>query len=440
MVVRLALAFGLLSALLTGLSSVILYRSLARAAWRDDAEDVQHASSVVARRMDLEGGSDGDALDVEAGVLIQVRQSSGRTLIASRGLPDLDPSAFPGPGERPASRRAQDGSEWITASAAWRGGTVLAAKNLGGHARLLDSYQDTLLATSLLVALLAAGAGWWIARKGLAPLDRLAEAASGIRPGTLDRRIDPRTGPAELARLVESLNGALDRLEEAFSRLSALNSDMAHELRTPIHALRLELESLSASASPESGERLGAAVESLDHMGALVEQMLFLARAEDPATALSLDSLDLSLTLSEAVRPFEPLAEERGLELLVLAPGGLTLRADPILLRRALHNLLANALRHTREGTISLTAGEHDGAIWIEVRDTGEGISPGLLPRLGQRFLRGDESRDRASGGTGLGLAIVQSILRLHGGRLEVASEPGQGTRARLVFPRTGRA
>ncbi|HEU4950481.1 MAG TPA: ATP-binding protein, partial [Holophagaceae bacterium] len=192
----------------------------------------------------------------------------------------------------------------------------------------------------------------------------------------------------------------------------------------------------SASASPESGERLGAAVESLDHMGALVEQMLFLARAEDPATALSLDSLDLSLTLSEAVRPFEPLAEERGLELLVLAPGGLTLRADPILLRRALHNLLANALRHTHEGTISLTAGEQDGAIWIEVRDTGEGIPPGLLPRLGQRFLRGDESRDRASGGTGLGLAIVQSILRLHGGRLEVASEPGKGTRARLVFPR----
>ncbi|HET8901692.1 MAG TPA: heavy metal sensor histidine kinase [Holophagaceae bacterium] len=438
LVARLALAYGLVALLLMGASSIFLYRALAHAAWRDDTEDVHHASRTVAQRLDAEGEADPDALDVEAGVLVRVRDAAGRTVVESEGMALLPAALFPGPSEELAELKASDGSRWIAAVRAWKGGTVEAAKDLGHHARLLDGYQDTLIANALLVALLAALAGWLIARRGLAPLEKLAEATAGIRPGTLDTRLDPEAAPLELERLVIALNGALARLEEAFSRLAALSADMAHELRTPLHALRLELESLAASeASPVLRDRMGAATESVDHMGALIEQMLFLARAEDPATVLDLQELDLGQALHDAARPFEILADEQGIALRVEAEPGARIRADATLLRRAIHNLIANAVRHTAEGGVTLQGNAKDGFTEIEVRDTGEGIAPDLLPRLGQRFARADASRSRATGGTGLGLAIVESILRLHGGSLVIESEPGKGTIARLRLPRT---
>lgn len=438
LVARLALAYGLVALLLVGASSVFLYRALAHAAWRDDAEDVDHASRAVAQRLDTEGEADPDALDVEEGVLVRVRDASGRTVVESGGMTALPASLFPAPSGRLAKLEASDGSRWVAAVVPWKGGTVEAAKDLGYHARLLDSYQDTLIADALLVALLAALAGWLIARRGLAPLARLAEATAGIHPGTLDTRLDPEAAPAELERLVIALNGALARLEEAFSRLAALSADMAHELRTPLHALRLELESLAASeASPILRDRMGAATESVDHMGALIEQMLFLARAEDPATVLDLQDLDLGQALHDAARPFEILADEQGIALRVEAGPGARIHADATLLRRAIHNLIANAVRHTTEGGVTLQGSAKDGSTEIEVRDTGEGIAPDQLPRLGRRFARADASRSRATGGTGLGLAIVESILRLHGGSLVLESQVGTGTVARMRFPRT---
>lgn len=438
LVTRLALAYGLVALLLMGASSAFLYRALAHAAWRDDAEDVLHASHTVAQRLDAEGEADTDALDVEAGVLVRVRDASGCTVIESAGMALLPAASFPAPSNELARLKATDGSRWVAVVTTWKGGTVAAAKDLGRHGRLLDSYQDTLVANALLVAALAALAGWLLARRGLAPLGRLAEATAGIHPGTLDTRLDPEAAPRELERLVVALNGALARLEEAFSRLAALSADMAHELRTPLHALRLELESLMATeASPVLRDRLGAATESVDHMGALIEQMLFLARAEDPTTVLDLHELDLGQALRDAARPFEILAEEKGLTLRVEVAEGARVHADATLLRRATHNLLANALRHTTKGGVTLLGSEKDGFTEIEVRDTGEGIAPDLLPRLGQRFARGDVSRARATGGTGLGLAIVESILRLHGGSLVLESEVGRGTTARLRLPGT---
>ncbi|HXC18061.1 MAG TPA: heavy metal sensor histidine kinase [Holophagaceae bacterium] len=438
LVTRLALAYGLVALLLMGASSYFLYGALAHAAWRDDAEDVHHASRAVAQRLDAEGETDSGALDVEEGVLVRVRDAAGRTVVESGGMAVLPPALFPGPSDRLAKLKASDGSRWIAAVTTWKGGTVEAAKDLGHHARLLDSYQDTLLANAILVALLTALAGWLIARRGLAPLGRLAEATAGIHPGTLDTRLDPEAAPLELERLVIALNGALARLDEAFSRLAALSADMAHELRTPLHALRLELESLTASeASPALRDRMGAATESVDHMGALIEQMLFLARAEDPATVLDLQELDLGQALHDAARPFEILADEQGIALRVEADPGARIHADATLLRRAIHNLIANAVRHTSDGGVTLRGSASDGFTEVEVQDTGEGIAPDQLPRLGQRFARADASRSRATGGTGLGLAIVESILRLHGGSLSIESEPGKGTVARMRFPRT---
>ena len=435
---RLAAAYALVALVLMGGSSVLLYRALARAGWRDDAEDVQHAARMVARRMAERGRVEPQDLEGDAGVRVRVLDAAGRTLQEGPDMSRMVPAGLVP--AAPSGLRRIEGpgdTDLLVEAVPCPGGVVQAAKDLGHRERLLARYREFLALNAALVATLAALAGWFIARRGLAPLDRLARAVAGIRPETLTARLSAAEAPLELQDLTASLNALLARLEEAFARLAALSADMAHELRTPLHALRLELESLMASEpSPGLRDRLGSATESVDHMGAIVEQMLFLARAEDPTTVLDLKDLDLQQALHDAVRPFEILADEQGIQLRVEAEPGSRLCADPTLFRRAIHNLIANAVRHTAEGEVALMGGAQDGFTVIEVRDTGEGIPRSQLSRLGQRFARVDTSRSRATGGTGLGLAIVESILRLHGGDLAIESSPGQGTVLRLRFPR----
>jgi len=437
---RLAVAYGLVALVLMGGSSVVLYRALANAGWRDDAEDVQHATRMVARRLEEKGRVEPRDLEGDAGVRVRVLDLQGRTVLEGPGMSALAPAALmPAAPSGLVQINGPEDTDLLVESLPCREGVVQAAKDLGYRERLLVRYREFLALNAALVAALAALAGWFIARRGLAPLDRLARAVAEIRPETLTSRLSAADAPRELQALTATLNGTLARLEEAFTRLGALNADMAHELRTPLHALRLDLESLAGTVvDPALGDRLGAATESVDHMGALVEQMLFLARAEDPATILDRQDLDLGQVLADAARPFELLAEERGLRLRVEADPVARIQADPTLLRRAIHNLLANAVRHTSsDGEVSLTGSAREGVVEIVVRDSGEGIPPDQIPHLGRRFVRPDASRSRATGGTGLGLAIVQSILRLHGGALSIESALGRGTSVRITFPRT---
>ena len=437
---RLAAAYALVALLLMGGSSIVLYRALAHAGWQDDAEDVHHATRMVAQRMAEKGRVEPRDLEGDAGVRVRVVDPRGQTLLQGPGMSDLAPKALMPAAPSGLIRIEGPGdADLLVETLPCRGGVVQAAKSLAERERLLARYREFLALNAGLVAVLAALAGWFIARRGLAPLERLSQAISDIRPETLTARLTAADAPRELQALTATLNGTLERLEVAFARLGTLNADMAHELRTPLHALRLELESLSGTGmDPALADRLGAATESVDHMGALVEQMLFLARAEDPATVLDRRDLDLGQALADAVRPFEFLAEEQGVRLTVQTAPEARVHADPTLLRRAVHNLLANALRHTpRGGDVTLTGATEEGAADIRVRDTGEGIPPDQIPHLGQRFVRADASRSRVTGGTGLGLAIVQSILRLHGGTLSIESRLGQGTTVRVTFPRT---
>jgi len=243
----------------------------------------------------------------------------------------------------------------------------------------------------------------------------------------------------ELAPLAGALNGALARLEKAFSRLSELNADLAHELRTPLHALRLEIEDLLGRPGlPEPvPERLGAVMESLDDLGATIEQMLTLSSLEDPSTELALESLNAGELLARALAPFESLAEEAGVGLIAEAEAGLVIQGDRLLLRRALHNLLANAIRHSPAGShIHVRSRNEGGRAVLEVADQGEGMPEALVAQVGRRFLRRDASRTGRTGGSGLGLAIVRSIAELHRGSLEVLSQEGAGSTFRLLLPK----
>jgi two-component system heavy metal sensor histidine kinase CusS len=349
---------------------------------------------------------------------------------AARQSPDFPPLAA---AELPLDRAVEwnaGGRHLLIKAVAKPGGRLVLALDRTHEEALVADFRRTLLIAVASSAVLAALLGRYLAARGLAPLHALAEEAGALRPGSLERRLDGARYPVELGEVVERLNGALERMEEAFDRLSGLAGELAHELRTPIQTLRAEAEALvrSGQGPPEA---LGSILEECDRLAAQVEQMLFLARAEDPGAELQRVPIGVAALLEEVRAFFEGSAEEAGISLVAGCPEGLVLQGDVGLLRRALHNLTSNALRHAPAGgTVRLGAQVSEGRVALEVSDTGPGIPPGLRSVLGQRWAKGKGSR-----GLGLGLAIVRSIARLHGGELALeSSEPG-GTLARLEFP-----
>lgn len=306
--------------------------------------------------------------------------------------------------------------------------------------------RDMLIQRLLMVALISVASlllADLIFREAMRPIKNLALKAASIRPRELGQRLDLQDFPVELHDLVASLNITLERLQEAFQRMEHLSTDLAHELRSPIQNIRSEVEGLLLHP-PDEGERndaLGSSLEELDRLGAMIEQMLFLARCEDPGSELRMGALPVPTLLQEIADYFEASAESAEVSLKVEAED-LLLLADRSLIQRALGNLVSNALRHTPAGgSITLRGRGEKDRIFLEIQDTGEGIPPGVLPRLGTRFTRVEDSRSRSTGGSGLGLAIVKGIMRLHGGTLDLESRLGEGTLARLEFRRdpTGR-
>ena len=263
---------------------------------------------------------------------------------------------------------------------------------------VLKDFRRSLLVLLSIIPFASAALGFGLLRLGFLPLDRLRSKAGDIGPETLKSRIDPSPFPMEIDPLVRTVNQALDKLESGFTRLSELNSDLAHEMRTPVHALRLECESLlSRGDLPEQTlDSLESMMETLGHMGAVIEQMLVLARFEDPSTSIIPVWLKADALLREAVAPFEPLAEEKGIAIELASSPGLALRGDATLLKRALHNLLGNAVRHAPAGSrIRLSALREGDAAVFAVSDQGEGIPASVLGQLGRRFVRQDASRSR---------------------------------------------
>jgi two-component system heavy metal sensor histidine kinase CusS len=284
---------------------------------------------------------------------------------------------------------------------------------------------------------LSAGLSMLAVRKGLAPLQEIRKKAQLITSAQLHERIRAERWPEELADLASAFDGMLDRLEESFHRLSQFSADLAHELRTPINNLMGEAEvTLSRSRMPEEYRLvLESGLEEYSRLSRMIDSLLFLARAEQPVPHIERTQLRAEREL-EAVRAYyEAMAEEKGVSL--FCNGKAALYADAALFRRAVGNLVSNALYHTQIGEkITLTV-EEKGDQWAEIRvsDTGSGIETEHLPRLFDRFYRVDSARSAHPDGSGLGLAIVKSIMMMHGGTVEIHSMIRQGTTAMLRFP-----
>jgi two-component system heavy metal sensor histidine kinase CusS len=286
--------------------------------------------------------------------------------------------------------------------------------------------------------------GYQIARRGIRPVEEMATTARHISSTNLRERILPEGYPFELETLAGTFNQMLDRLEESFERISRFSADIAHDLRTPVNNIRGEAEVALARAR-SAGEYRGvieSCLEEAVRLSDLIGDLLFLARAESPLSDLRRDRVDVGELLGGVREYYEASAADGEVSLTTAVAGGLIIaELDRTLLQRAVGNLVSNALAHTPPGgAVVLSTSADLSTVRIEVSDTGVGISADALPKVFDRFFRANSSRSHGSGGTGLGLAIVKSIAQLHGGNVEIASQPGQGTRVTLQMPvSTGR-
>jgi two-component system heavy metal sensor histidine kinase CusS len=312
-----------------------------------------------------------------------------------------------------------------------------AALDVSEEEELMAGYRRKLLMVVILGSVFSWIVGALVTRKGLQPLTDIANATERISASQLHERIIASGWPKELEALAGSFDRMLDRLEDSFKRLSQFSADLAHELRTPINNLRGEAGvALSQSRTPEEYRRtLESSLEEYARLTRLIDNLLFLARADGATVAINRSRFDAMQAVEIVREYYEALAEDRGVQ--VRCEGEGEVNADPVLFRQAVSNLLSNALNYTpRGGEILIHTGQHDGhGLEVHVSDTGPGIPQEQLPRIFERLYRADPARSQHPNGAGLGLAIVKSIMALHGGSVEVQSELGTGAKFTLVFP-----
>jgi two-component system heavy metal sensor histidine kinase CusS len=378
---------------------------------------------------------------------LRVLDRRNRVIVETPGMGTmLPPPAFREPSARgeAAILSASGGrlhllraSTVVPAGSPQGGWHIQAALNVSAEVSLLARYRRDIgftLAAGLLAAVVI-GAG--ITRRGLKPIAQITRATEHMDVQKLQERIGTHPWPKELTALSAAFDRMLDRLQDSFERLSQFSADLAHELRTPINNLMGEAQvTLSRPRNATEYLRvLHSALEEYGRLARMIDSMLFLAQAERSRVTLESAQLEVSAELRAVADFYQAVADEGDVTL--SCEGRADLVADPLLLRRAVSNLLSNALKYTPAGgTVILRAqAAQDGRAIVSIIDSGVGIAPEHLPKLADRFYRVDPSRTGIPGGAGLGLAIVKSIMDLHGGMLAMNSSPGTGTMASLIFP-----
>jgi heavy metal sensor kinase len=278
---------------------------------------------------------------------------------------------------------------------------------------------------------LAILAGRWMATVALCPLLQFAGAALAIYVTNLRQRLPVRGVHDELDDVAQAFNETLGRVEDAVGEMRQFSTALAHELRTPVAALRgeIELAAMKPEAPGESRRATASQLEELDKLTRLIDQLLTLARAESGQIPLARERVDLSALVPSVVEQVEAVAQANGLDLRCDVTGQVAVRGDAEWLERLLLNLLDNAFKFTpRGGRILVRLSAADGLARLEVGDTGIGMPPDVLPHVFERFYRADPARSSSARGAGLGLSLVRWIADRHDGVLHVASQPGRGS------------
>ncbi len=440
---RLSLAFALLATLVFAALGAYLSRSADAHMAELDAHELfgklalaRHVGSheptpaALAARL-------GDALIGEHGVLVAVDGEKGPIF----NWPDSPlagqlAAAAGAAGETPVRLTLAGRDYRVVAGSvqtAWgETARVVVGRDIRHHTDFLDQLQHDFWLALLAATLLTVIVGILIARHGMHPVRAIAQTAGRISAGQLAARIPEADVPPELAELVAAFNAMLGRLEESFQRLSDFSADLAHELRTPIHTLRMQTE--VSLAKPRSDDEyrdlLASNLEEYERLSRMIADMLFLAKAEHGLIVPQLETIRL-LDLGRQLFDYYGILADS--QQLVLDGEELTVRGDRLMLQRAIGNLLLNAIQHTpAHGRVALSVREHEEAALITVSNSGPAIPETALRTIFERFIRADQSGE----GSGLGLAIARSIVLAHGGNI-AASSTGQLTEFLLTLPLT---
>ncbi|MCD8513533.1 MAG: heavy metal sensor histidine kinase [Nitrincola sp.] len=297
------------------------------------------------------------------------------------------------------------------------------------HVHFLEQLRFYLAIGILGATLLAGFLGWFVAHKGLAPMRRVASTARRLSAKRLGERLSTDDAPREMQELVEAFNGMLERLEASFRRLNEFSDDIAHELRSPVSNLMTETQVvLSRQRSAEEyREVLHSNLEEFDRLARMIADMLFLAKTENERLPAPMKRVQLENEVTALFDFYEALAEEKQLHLTLEGKGSVT--GEPLMLRRALSNLLSNAIRHTPvNGDILIRICPQSSGVKLTFSNTGEPIPTDQISRIFERFYRVDPSRSRQGDGSGLGLSITRSIIEAHGGEISAESSQSMTT------------
>lgn len=450
---RMMLCVAVAIAISLVLMRAVIERSIHVHFMEQDAKDLRAVTTAVEQVL-LRYGNRADQLQtalvqmvpLPQGVSYQVLDQQNRVLYSAPEAAQRAPSSKPVP---IPEITAGELTSWDDRNRSYRGAAVIStsgrqdvvisvAKDMSFHDVFMGELRRTLWAVTLGAGLSTLAAVWIALNQGMAPVRRLSARIRGIRSDRLQTRLDPHAVPRELRELVVSFNQMLGQLDESYSRLSHFSADIAHELRTPLTNVITQTQvALGSARSAEAyRELLHSNLEEMERLARMVSDMLWLAQADRGLITPTFETVDLAAEARSLLEYFELLTEEKRVEL-KLRGSTLCVRGDRPMLRRALANLLSNAVRHAPEGgRVTVLLAPDGEQVCVSVENSGSCIPPEHLPRVFDRFYQVDPSRSRHGEGSGLGLAIVRSIVSLHGGNVSVSSSDGLTTFT-MTYPRS---
>jgi heavy metal sensor kinase len=316
---------------------------------------------------------------------------------------------------------------------------VQVGQAMESQSRFLEAFQRIFIITMSLLLVVAAGVGWFMAKRAVSGVEDVTRTARNISAGSLQERVPVKPRGDEIDQLATTFNEMLDRIQTLLTEIKEISDNIAHDLRSPIARIRGIAElTLTAGKSPAEYENMAAnTIEECDRLLDMINTMLLISKTEAGVEKPAHEAVDIAALVSKACELFEPIAEDKNVLLTCRVPEQAVFSGDARMLQRMLANLLDNAVKYTPPGgRVEILLSTNDQSdIVVSIHDTGIGISTHDLPRIFQRFYRCDQSRSQP--GIGLGLSLARAIARAHGGDITVASTVGQGSLFTVTLPKS---
>lgn len=306
-----------------------------------------------------------------------------------------------------------------------------------GHTAL-DEYEEVMLYGGLPALVIAIVGGWFLMRRALSPVNALTTTLESIHVDTLGRQL-PRSGNGdELDRLAEVFNSMMTRLDESFTRVREFTINASHELKTPLTIMRGEIETRLRDSTPNAADRefLASQLDEIARLAKIVDALTLLAKADTGQLAITREPVRMDELVHDCFADTQILAQPAHVNVELKTCDDATVRGDRHRLRQLLLNLADNAIKYNQQdGRVVLSLVRNNGTVELTFANTGPGIPAEKLPRVFDRFYRGDSAHSAEVEGSGLGLSIVQWIVKAHGGTIELSSKPQQWTTVTVRLP-----